>query len=320
MAAQALQVRRVLCATDFSHFSADALRYAASICRTQGGELSVVHVHPRELPMAAEFAYLSPAPLDLPERAGLESRLEAFAEPARALGVRTRCRVLEGRPSREIAQLAEELEADLVVVGFRSDARLEHFLAGSVTEELLRSAPCPVLTVRHGVGGPPDAGVPFRRVLCAADLIEPGAETVSYAVKLAEAFHAELTLLHALEQVPEFEPGALVEIQALRQALAEEARGLLRAAVPEADRKQLAVRDLVRAGSAHERILDVAREERSQLIVLGARSHRSLGRLLFGSTSRRVLRDAPCPVLVVPETTAADARSEERASREPVRV
>ena len=179
--------------------------------------------------MAAEFAYLSPAPLDAAERAELESRLEAFAEPARALGVRTRCRLLEGRPSREVAQLARELEADLVVVGFRSDARLEHFLAGSVTEELLRCAPCPVLTVRHGVGRPAGEGAPFHRVLCATDLREQGAEAVSFAVSLAEAFEAELTLLHALEHVPEFEPGALarfsmVEIQAFRQALAEEAR------------------------------------------------------------------------------------------------
>jgi len=319
MAAQALRFRHVLCPTDFSPFSADALSHAVAICRATGGELTIVHVHPRELPVAAEFAYLSPAPLDPQERAALSARLEAFAEPARARGVPTHTRLLEGQPSREIAQLAQELPADLLVVGLYSDARLKHLLLGSVTEELLRHAPCPVLTVRHGLGQAPETGLPFRRVLCGADLRESGAEVVSCALSLAEAFGAELTLLHVLEHVPEFELGSamqfsMVEVQTFRQALAEEARDKLRTAVPEEDRERLAVRDLVKAGTAHEQIVRVAREEGSQLIVVGAQGHSALERVLFGSTSRRVVRDAPCPVLVVRGTAVAGVRDGKRAA------
>jgi nucleotide-binding universal stress UspA family protein len=326
MAAQALRFRHVLCPTDFSPFSADALSHAVAICRATGGELTIVHVHPRELPVAAEFSYLSPAPLDPQERAALLARLEAFAEPARARAVPTHTRLLEGQPSREVAQLAQELAADLLVVGLYSDARLKHLLLGSVTEELLRRAPCPVLTVRHGVGKAAETGTSFRRVLCGADLRETGAEVIDYAIELAETFSAELTLLHALEHVPEFEPGSLmqfslVETQTFRQAMAEEARDALRAAVPEDTRERLAVRDLVKAGSAHQHILRVAREEGSELIVVGARGHSALERVLFGSTSRRVVRDAPCPVLVVRGTSAAETRLADRAgSREAVRA
>ena len=98
---------------------------------------------------------------------------------------------------------------------------------------------------------------------------------------------------------------SMVETQVFRQALAEEARDALRAAVPEQDRERLAVRDLVKAGSPHEQILRLAREEGSQLIVLGARGHSALERVLFGSTSRSVVRDAParcwsCAGLVPP--------------------
>src|SRR5262245_31858678 len=64
MAAQTLRFRHVLCPTDFSPYSADALSHAALVCRALGAELTVAHVHPRELPVAAEFAYLSPAPLE----------------------------------------------------------------------------------------------------------------------------------------------------------------------------------------------------------------------------------------------------------------
>jgi len=310
MAAQALRFRHVLCPTDFSPYSADALSHAVAICRAVGGELTVAHVHPRELPVAAEFSYLSPAPLEPQERDALAARLETFAEPARARGVTTHTRLLEGPPSSELVRLAEELPADLLVTGFYSDARLKHLLLGSVTEELLRHAPCPVLTVRHGVGPASYAGMPFRSILCGADLRASGPEVIAGALSLAEAFAAELTLVHVLEQVPEFEPGSaaqfsMVEIQAFRQAMAEDARERLRAAVPEAVRERLAVRDLVKAGSAHGQILRLAREEASELIVVGARGHSTLERVLFGSTSRRVVRDARCPVLVVRGTLTA---------------
>jgi nucleotide-binding universal stress UspA family protein len=326
MAAQALRFRQVVCPTDFSPDSADALSHAVAVCRALGAELTVAHVHPRELPVAAEFAYLSPAPLDREERDALVARLEAFAEPARTRGVTTHTRLLEGAPSSELVRLAEELPADLLVTGFHSDARLKHMLLGSVTEELLRHAPCPVLTVRHGVGQAPDAGLPFRRILCGVDLRASAPEVISGALSLAEAFRAELTLVHALEQVPEFEPGAtaqfsMVEIQAFRQAMAEDARERLRAAVPENVRERLAVRDLVKAGSAHGQLLRLAREEGAQLIVVGARGHSVLERVLFGSTSRRVVRDARCPVLVVRGTAvASDPRPERAALREVVVV
>jgi nucleotide-binding universal stress UspA family protein len=326
MAAQALRFRHVLCPTDFSPYSADALSHAVLICRSLGAELTVVHVHPSELPLAAEFAYLSPAPLDREQRAALAERLEAFAEPARARGVTTRTRLVEGAPSRELVRLAEELPADLLVVGFYSDARLKHLLLGSVAEELLRHAPCPVLTVRHGVGMASEGDLPFRRILCGADLRGSGPEVVRGALSLAEAFSAELTLVHVLEQVPEFEPGStaqfsMVEIQAFRQAMAEDARDRLRSAVPDAYRDRLAVRDVVKAGSAHGQILRLAREEGAQLIVVGARGHSAIERVLFGSTSRHVVREARCPVLVVRGAFPADARAARGAgSRQAVGV
>jgi nucleotide-binding universal stress UspA family protein len=156
-------------------------------------------------------------------------------------------------------------------------------------------------------------------MLCGADLRESGAEVVSRSLSLAEAFGAELTLLHVLEHVPEFELGSamqfsMVETQAFRQALAEEARDRLRAAVSEDTRERLAVRDLVKAGSVHEQILRVAREEGAELIVVGARGHSALERVLFGSTSRRVVRDAPCPVLVVRGTAVAGVRDGQRVA------
>jgi universal stress protein A len=147
MGAQQLPFRSVLCPTDLSPDSSKALDLAASLCGATGAELTVVHVHPRELPMAAEFSYLSPPPLEEVERAEIAAKLDALAAPVRATGVRARTRVLEGDPAFEVARLARALEADLVVVGFHSEARLRHLLMGSTAEELVRRAGCPVLVV-----------------------------------------------------------------------------------------------------------------------------------------------------------------------------
>ena len=186
-------------------------------------------------------------------------------------------------PRSRSLRLAKELPADLLVRGPSPRRALKHFLLGSMSEELLRRAPCPVMTVRHGVGPAPATGTPFRRILCATDLHAEASDVVSYAVSLAQALQAELTLLHVLERVPQFEPGSgvvqfsVAEVHAFRQGLAEEARERLRAIVSDEDRERLAVRDLVKAGRAHEQILRVALEEGSQLVVLGDRGHGAAG-------------------------------------------
>jgi len=318
MTAQALRLHHVLCATDLSHLSTHALSHAAAIARTLGAELTVVYVCPDDLPLGSEYGYLAPASLSPQERAELDRKLKVFVEPAARAGVRAHSLVLEGDPSREVMELAKELRADLLVLGLHPDSRLKHILLGSMSEELLRHAPCPVLTVRHGVGPAAAAQTPFRRILCATDLRVRGGGSIAYALSLAEAFSSELLLLHVLERVPEFEPGSALqfstaEIQAFRQGLAEEARERLEGLLPEAARERVAVRELVKAGRAHELILRMAREEGADLIVLGARAHGVLEGV-FGSTSRRVVREAPCPVLVVRGDAVAGAELGERAS------
>lgn len=312
MAPQALRVQHVLCPTDFTEFSAQVRAHAAAIARGLGAELSIVHVHPREPLIAGEFSYIAPTALDEVARGRLLDKLEAAARAAQLGGLVAESVLLEGDPSVEVARLAERLPADMLVVGLHPDERLKHFLLGSMSEELLRRAPCPVVTVRPGIApAAPDA--PFRRILCATDLhAAGGSDVVDYAVSLAESLGAELTLLHVLERVPQFDPASgaafdAAEIQAFRQGLAEEARERLRRVVADADRERLPVRDLVKAGSAHEQILRVALEEGSQLLVLGARGHGLLERMLFGSTSRRVVRQAPCPVLIARARSAAGA-------------
>ena len=296
-------LRHVLCPTDFSEFSEQALRQSAALVRALGGDLTVAHVFPYPVPLGGEVPYYTSQLLGSVARAEQLDKLKAFAGPAESAGVRVRSVLREGDPSREIARLAAELPADLLVLGTHGRAGFERFLLGSVTERLLRRAPCPVVAVCHAGAPGFVGGAPSSRILCATDLRSTSVDVVAYALALAEASAAYLTLLHVLEG-PEFETGSplrftVPEMRTMRKALRDDARIRLRLAIPDEVRLRIAVRDLVVEGRAHEQILRVAREEAPQLIVLGAHGGGSLERMLFGSTSQRVVREAPSPVLIV---------------------
>jgi universal stress protein A len=178
----------------------------------------------------------------------------------------------------------------------------------------MRRVRCPVLAV----GNTPREGIVrpgFRRILCPVDLLGSYSRTADMALALAEKNGAELTLLNVIEDLPDEAWGA----SAYRAFPAtsdeerlEQAKGLLRCAVPETARDRVRIEDEVRVGSAGQEILRIADESRADLIVMGAYSSSPIARLFFGSTSRHVLRHAACPVLIVREEE--DLESSRRAS------
>jgi nucleotide-binding universal stress UspA family protein len=301
MAAPALRLRHVLCPTDFSEFSERALRHSVAIASAQRSALTIVHVFPYAAPIGAGMPPALVQLLGPVARKELLDRLQAFAEPAGAAGLSPQTILLEGDPAREIGRLAEVLSADMLVLGTHGRRGLGRLMLGSVTEQLLRRAPCPVLTVCHGES--PELGESaIQRILCATDLQSTAGGELAHAISLAASCRAKLTVVHALESVPAFiagtAPGGAVT-NALRWSLEQAARQRLAKAIPEEIRQLIPIRELVVAGRAHEQILRVAREEASQLIVLGTSHQGALEHLCFGSTSRRVLREAPCPVRIV---------------------
>ena len=127
---EALAIRNILVATDFSPCSDQAIRAALALARHFGARLHLLHV----VPHAAERA------------ASLE-RLGAVAE-AHVDGVSFTASVAAGRPAPEIVRYAEHEQVDLIVVGTHGRTGLAHVVMGSVAEAVVRTAPCQVLTIR----------------------------------------------------------------------------------------------------------------------------------------------------------------------------
>jgi nucleotide-binding universal stress UspA family protein len=314
MAPSRIKLQHILCPTDFSEFSTRAFRHARALAGWFDARLTTAHVIPILIPAWGDPPYFpAPVPVGAAVRDDAAKELSAFVDPAEQQRIAVDTLLLEGDPAREIERVANALPADLLVMGTHGRGGFERLVLGSVTEKLLRRAPCPVLTISGAIGPAREEEVFFKRILCAADLSESSPLTIDFALSLAEENDAELLLLHALEDVRPALLGvrlavALPDLDLVRENLEREASKQLQNAVPEEARRSCDVRERVVVGRAYKEILRVAEAERADLIVMGTHGHGPIEQWFFGSTSHHVVREASCPVLTVRSMRSATAK------------
>jgi nucleotide-binding universal stress UspA family protein len=152
-----LPIRTILHPTDFSERSGSALRLACALTRDYGARLVVLHVATPPDVIYSEGAL----PLD-PEVFYREAkeRLDRLEVPEG--NVRAERRFEEGDPATEILRVAPEVNADLIVMGTHGRTGLGRLLMGSVAEQIVRKASCPVLTVKTPFAPAPAPGAPHE--------------------------------------------------------------------------------------------------------------------------------------------------------------
>ncbi len=307
------QFQRIICPTDFSHFSAQALRHAAALARQFGSRLKVVHVIPQLFP-GGESLYAGAPWLTTPEiRQRVGEEMKAFLEPLRVARINHEIEIREGDPWREIVAAADEMAADLAVLGTHGRGGLDRLFLGSVAEKLVRRLPCPVLSVSHEEGRTWAAPGLITRVVCATDFSPISIEAFRRAVGLARKFKAELTLLHVVENLPDFGDPTYVpilNIGPLRDDLDQGATTRLKALIAEAGDLAAKIEPKVAFGRAYQEVLRCAVEERADMLVIGAQGHGIFEHMFFGSNAQHVIRGATCPVLTVrPQIARVKARA-----------
>jgi universal stress protein A len=140
--------RKIVVPVDFSECSKRALQYALPLARQFGASLILIYVMPANYFVGSEFG---PVDFPLPEgewRDQSQRELEALAKREIGEGISYEARVVQGQPAHEIAACAREDGADLIVLSTHGRTGLRHVLVGSVAENVVRYAPCPVLVVR----------------------------------------------------------------------------------------------------------------------------------------------------------------------------
>jgi nucleotide-binding universal stress UspA family protein len=193
----------------------------------------------------------------------------------------------EGDARVEILHVAEDTRADMIVVGSRGLGRIQRFLGGSTSLAVARYARCSVAIVQGQVR-------PLQRVLVAIDDSPASRAAIAFLSLFDPAPNTSVTLLHVL--------GRGQPDDACMRNERSNADELLANAVKRLATSQCPTELMVLRGDAAGEIVRVARERNVDLVVLGARGLRALGRLFLGSVSEVVLHHAGRAVLIVRET------------------
>lgn len=298
-----IEIPRILCPVDFSDASQHAVEHAVALARWYSARLTLLHVYD-VMPLAPIAPEMIPGFTVGPEyRERLRCDLERFAQPAGAEAVALEFDVVEGQPALEIVRHAKEAASGMIVLGTHGRSGLERLLLGSVTERVLHRAPCPVLAVPQRVPHAPAAPV-FKRILCGIDFSACSLHALEYALSLAQESDACLTLAHVFEtdaSMPadwrtSFQPAAVREALV---ALEAERRNRLAHAVPANVGGSCTIDTVMACGPSARELLRLAKDRAADVIVLGVRGRNAADLLVFGSTANKVVRQAPCPVLVV---------------------
>lgn len=143
-----MELKKILCAVDLEDTIAPSVDYAKMMASLSGASILVAYVIPAHTPY--EDVYLSinqlPNEVDNPNEA-VQKSMNAFLSE-KFPGMETSGVILVGRPSEELVKLAEEKGADLIVMGTHGRAGFDRLLFGSVANEVVKAAPCPVMTIR----------------------------------------------------------------------------------------------------------------------------------------------------------------------------
>ena len=148
-------IRKIVVPVDFSAHSRAALEYAIDFAKQIGAEIHVIHAFSMPLTTVAAYEFAGAVAAVPPNLwADLESaasqNLEAFVGEADAKGVPVKSRLVIDIATKAILDFAENVDADLIIMGTRGLTGLKHVALGSVAERTLRSAACPVLTLKTG--------------------------------------------------------------------------------------------------------------------------------------------------------------------------
>jgi nucleotide-binding universal stress UspA family protein len=154
-----LPIKTILHPTDFSERSDFAFRLACSLARDYGARLIVLHVLERPLLAYSGVMTAPPPPPPSPEeRQSVQERLNRIKPMDPAISIEHV--LVDGDPATAILQEAQERQAELIVIGSHGRTGLGRLLMGSVAEQVVRKARCPVLTVKTPLSDSAPSGKP----------------------------------------------------------------------------------------------------------------------------------------------------------------
>ena len=274
-----INIKRILCPTDLSPYSGNAVRYALALARAHDAELILLYctdsLDGKEQLLDSVLDYIDPS----------DSRCHLVVAPA-------------DHVDEQIMTHAQKECVDFIVMRSR---RRPHraALLGSTAESVSRSAPCPVLVMHSDEEEfiNDDLKVDLKRILVAYDFSDYSELALKYGLSIAQEHQAELHLLHVLPPRSVNDP-EIAWYPIKGNSPYHTAACRLQRVVPNEVQLWCGVRTIVSEGQPYREILNYAEQNEIDLICVGAHGAGFGMRALFGSNVDRILRQAPCPVVV----------------------
>lgn len=287
-------MKRILVATDFSTRSDRALRRATLLARQYSAEIAVVHVIDDDQPSRLLKAEQREARNLLDDLAATVSEID-----------RLQCdtRLMLGEPFQAIAETAEAVSADVIVMGPHRRQALRDVFIGTTIERTIRRSQRPVIMANAVPAGR------YDRILVATDLSDCSATAIAKARKLGIFDHTETIVVHAFDAPAQsMMIRSSMTMDQMKDYIAEEeerATGEVAEFLGKVElRPSRSIVQLIEL-SAPETIRDCVRKQKADLIVVGTHGRTGAAKFFLGSVAEEILRRSEVDVLVVP--TASDS-------------
>ncbi len=278
--------RGILVAIDGSDSSIHALRQSFKLATNEKSSITVVCVVPA---YEGDLNLVAVGNIMESIRKPCEDALSEAKRIAKAEGALIKTVCEEGEPHERIIDLAETENCELIIMGRRGIGHLERALVGSVTARVIGYSQRDVLVVLS------NADIGWQKVLLATDGSKYSKVATERAIDFAEEYGGELKVVSVVDVPAEFYGEAPDAVE----DLINKARGYVEDVKRQAEVAGIKAETFVREGETYKAILDLAKEQNANAIVMGSHGRTGLKRLLMGSVTEKVIGHAPCPVLIV---------------------
>ncbi len=274
-----LKMETLLVCTDGSPNSQGAINAALALAKACQSKVYVLEVLDLNPEMEAQ------APLWMPKKEDyIHNYMETIKHTADKWGVPLEYRVRRSdSPMEGILEEAEESKPDLIVMGRRGRSRVFRLMMGNVVARVIGHAPYHILVV------PAETPLDFKKVMIASDGSPNSYAAWDEAVNITRKLGCQLIGVSVARDDREVKT----------------AEAVVKKLQTEADHENISLTTHVLKGRPYEAIVQAARDNQVDVIVLGVLGATGLGSLLMGSVTERVIGGAPCPVLVVKESKPA---------------
>jgi len=276
--------QHVLCLIDLSLASPVVLSWARLVANHFHPDLEILHADwPGELKLSKGEEDASWAQLQM-RKTEVSGELERIADSVFVSGVPYRVLVEAGHPVQVVLQYLSAHVPDLIVMGSHGEDGAAQVMLGSVAENVVRVANCPILIAK---GNQLARGQKqLQRIVCPTNLGDFSLQCLEAACAMAAVTGASVDSVLSLEEA---------------HVSSEQGRTRLHQWIPAAFRERCAISEIILRGDPAEQLISLLRREASDLVVVGAEHRPFFEYTTIGPTTEKAMRFSPCSVLMVPQ-------------------